>query len=73
VGSILSGRLRRGLTRTCTKVPCVSAGYWAAVTVSAQARLHANAGKHKELPRAEAESAVRFFARHFGRTVTAPT
>ena len=29
--------------------------------------LHANAGSHKELPRFEADSAVRFFARHLGR------
>ncbi|MEU3345139.1 hypothetical protein ABZ723_09060 [Streptomyces sp. NPDC006700] len=29
-----------------------------------------SAGKHKELPRFEADSAVRFFARHFGRAVT---
>jgi cephalosporin-C deacetylase-like acetyl esterase len=26
--------------------------------------LHANAGRHKELPRFEADSAVRFFTRH---------
>ncbi len=31
--------------------------------------LHANVGKHKELPRFEADSAVHFFARHFGRAV----
>ncbi len=31
--------------------------------------LHANAGRHKELPRFEADSAVRFFARHLGRAV----
>jgi hypothetical protein len=36
----------------------------------ARAALHANAGKHKELPRFEADSAVRFFTRHFGRAVT---
>jgi len=29
--------------------------------------LHANSGKHKELPRFEADSAVRFFARHLHR------
>ncbi|MYS21429.1 hypothetical protein GA0115240_13075 [Streptomyces sp. DvalAA-14] len=29
--------------------------------------LHANAGRHKELPRFEADSAVRFFVRHLGR------
>ncbi|WP_327320702.1 alpha/beta hydrolase [Streptomyces sp. NBC_01235] len=38
--------------------------------------LHANAGRHKELPRFEADSAVRFFARHLdghlGRAVTSP-
>ncbi|WP_406327095.1 alpha/beta hydrolase [Streptomyces sp. NBC_00203] len=34
--------------------------------------LHANAGRHKELPRFEADSAVRFFARHLGRAVAAP-
>ena len=34
--------------------------------------LHANAGRHKELPRFEADSAVRFFARHLGRTVNSP-
>jgi dienelactone hydrolase len=28
--------------------------------------LHANAGRHKELPRFEAGSAVRFFVRHLG-------
>ena len=28
--------------------------------------LHANAGRHKELPRFEADSAVRFFVRHLG-------
>ncbi|MFJ6123064.1 alpha/beta hydrolase [Streptomyces sp. NPDC092129] len=36
---------------------------------SKEKTLHANAGRHKELPRFEADSAVRFFARHFGRTV----
>jgi pimeloyl-ACP methyl ester carboxylesterase len=39
---------------------------------SKEKTLHANAGKHKELPRFEADSAVRFFARHFGRAVTSP-
>ncbi|MGW7614060.1 hypothetical protein ACWGKW_43945, partial [Streptomyces sp. NPDC054766] len=35
--------------------------------------LHANAGGHKELPRFEADSAVRFFVRHLGRArVDAP-
>jgi len=37
---------------------------------SKEKTLHANPGKHKELPRFEADSAVRFFARHFGRAVT---
>lgn len=40
---------------------------------STEKTLHANAGKHKELPRLEADSAVRFFARHFDRAVTSPT
>jgi pimeloyl-ACP methyl ester carboxylesterase len=39
---------------------------------SKEKSLHVNAGRHKELPRFEAESAVRFFARHFGRAVTSP-
>ena len=34
---------------------------------SSEKTLHANAGRHKELPRFEADSAARFFARHFGR------
>jgi dienelactone hydrolase len=38
---------------------------------SKEKTLHANAGRHLELPRFEADSAVRFFARHFGRPVTA--
>ncbi|WP_326943603.1 alpha/beta hydrolase [Amycolatopsis sp. NBC_01307] len=33
---------------------------------SKEKSLHANAGAHKELPRFEADSAVRFFARHLG-------
>nr|WP_202232779.1 alpha/beta hydrolase [Streptomyces sp. SN-593] len=33
---------------------------------SREKSLHANAGRHKELPRFEADSAVRFFARHLG-------
>ncbi|MBY8883025.1 alpha/beta hydrolase [Actinacidiphila acidipaludis] len=37
---------------------------------SREKTLHANTGKHKELPRFEADSAVRFFARHLGGTVT---
>jgi pimeloyl-ACP methyl ester carboxylesterase len=36
---------------------------------SSEKTLHANAGRHKELPRFEADSAVRFFARHLGRRV----
>ena len=39
---------------------------------STEKTLHANAGAHKDLPRFEAESAVRFFIRHFGRAATAP-
>ncbi|MEU7067817.1 alpha/beta hydrolase [Streptomyces sp. NPDC046161] len=39
---------------------------------SKEKSLHVNAGKHKELPRYEADSAVRFFARHFGGAVTSP-
>jgi pimeloyl-ACP methyl ester carboxylesterase len=35
---------------------------------SEEKTLHANAGRHKELPRFEADSAVEFFARHFGRS-----
>ncbi|MGW5667191.1 alpha/beta hydrolase [Micromonospora sp. NPDC003776] len=38
---------------------------------SKEKTLHANAGRHKELPRFEADSAVRFFARHLGRTAPA--
>ncbi|MEV0069564.1 alpha/beta hydrolase [Amycolatopsis sp. NPDC050768] len=33
---------------------------------SPEKTLHANAGKHKQLPRFEAASAVRFFTRHLG-------
>ena len=36
---------------------------------SKEKSLHVNSGKHKELPRFEADSAVRFFARHFGGAV----
>jgi dienelactone hydrolase len=39
---------------------------------STEKSLHANAGGHKGLPRFEADSAVRFFARHLGRTGPAP-
>ena len=39
---------------------------------SKEKSLHVNSGRHKELPRFEADSAVRFFARHLGGTVTAP-
>jgi pimeloyl-ACP methyl ester carboxylesterase len=38
---------------------------------STEKTLHANAGRHKELPRFEADSAVRFFARHLGRAAIA--
>ena len=38
---------------------------------SKEKTLHVNSGRHKELPRFEADSAVRFFARHFGRAVAA--
>ncbi len=34
--------------------------------------LHANAGAHKDLPRFEIDSAVRFFARHLGRAAVSP-
>ncbi|MCX5084989.1 alpha/beta hydrolase [Streptomyces sp. NPDC001940] len=34
--------------------------------------LHANAGRHKELPRFEADSAVHFFVRHLGGAATSP-
>ena len=37
---------------------------------SAEKTLHANAGKHKDLPRFEADSAVRFFARHLTQPIT---
>jgi pimeloyl-ACP methyl ester carboxylesterase len=40
---------------------------------STEKTLHANAGRHQELPRFEADSAVRFFARHFARPGTTPT
>ncbi|MEZ0093565.1 hypothetical protein ABH925_004757 [Streptacidiphilus sp. EB129] len=39
---------------------------------SKEKSLHVNSGKHKDLPRFEADSAVRFFARHLGSTVTSP-
>jgi pimeloyl-ACP methyl ester carboxylesterase len=38
---------------------------------SKEKSLHVNSGKHHELPRFEADSAVRFFARHLGGAVTA--
>jgi pimeloyl-ACP methyl ester carboxylesterase len=38
---------------------------------SKEKTLHANAGTHMELPRFEADSAVRFLARHLSRSVTA--
>ncbi|MFC1419019.1 alpha/beta hydrolase [Streptacidiphilus cavernicola] len=37
---------------------------------STEKSLHVNAGRHKDLPRFEADSAVRFFARHLGRPVS---
>lgn len=37
---------------------------------SEEKTLHANSGRHKELPRFEADSAVRFFVRHFGRSTS---
>ncbi|MEU9789037.1 alpha/beta hydrolase [Streptomyces sparsogenes] len=39
---------------------------------SKEKTLHANTGAHKELPRFEADSAVRFFVRHLGASVAAP-
>ncbi|MFE3683110.1 alpha/beta hydrolase [Streptomyces sp. NPDC059095] len=33
--------------------------------------LHANAGRHKQLPRFEADSAAHFFVRHLGRAIAA--
>ncbi|MFG3146469.1 alpha/beta hydrolase [Streptomyces sp. NPDC048243] len=39
---------------------------------SKEKSLHVNSGRHKELPRFEANSAVRFFARHFGGAGTVP-
>ncbi|HEY3686444.1 MAG TPA: alpha/beta hydrolase [Streptosporangiaceae bacterium] len=36
---------------------------------SPEKSLHVNSGRHKELPRFEADSAVRFFARHLGGAV----
>jgi pimeloyl-ACP methyl ester carboxylesterase len=39
---------------------------------SREKSLHVNAGRHKELPRFEADSAVRFFVRHLGGTVAEP-
>ncbi|MER5525218.1 alpha/beta hydrolase [Streptomyces sp. NPDC002677] len=39
---------------------------------SKEKTLHANTGSHKELPRFEADSAVRFFARHLLRAGTSP-
>jgi dienelactone hydrolase len=40
---------------------------------STEKSLHVNSGRHKELPRFEADSAVRFFGRHFGAGVRPPT
>ncbi|MGW1062874.1 alpha/beta hydrolase [Micromonospora rubida] len=39
---------------------------------STEKTLHANAGKHHEVPRFEVDSAARFFARHLGRVLTSP-
>lgn len=39
---------------------------------SKEKTLHANAGGHAEVPRFEADSATRFFARHLGAAGTAP-
>ncbi|MEV0845687.1 alpha/beta hydrolase [Streptomyces sp. NPDC049954] len=39
---------------------------------SKEKSLHVNSGKHRELPRFEADSATRFLARHLGRPVTSP-
>ncbi|WP_327186966.1 alpha/beta hydrolase [Streptomyces sp. NBC_01334] len=39
---------------------------------SGEKTLHANAGKHFDFPRFEADSAVRFFARHLSRGATSP-
>jgi pimeloyl-ACP methyl ester carboxylesterase len=40
---------------------------------STEKTLHVNAGKHKELPRFEADSAVRFFVRHLKQVGTSPS
>jgi pimeloyl-ACP methyl ester carboxylesterase len=39
---------------------------------SKEKSLHVNSGRHKQLPRFEVDSAVRFFARHLGAAATAP-
>ncbi|MDH6113933.1 pimeloyl-ACP methyl ester carboxylesterase [Kitasatospora sp. MAP12-15] len=39
---------------------------------SQEKTLHANAGKHLDMPRFEVDSSVRFFARHLGRALTSP-
>jgi pimeloyl-ACP methyl ester carboxylesterase len=39
---------------------------------STEKTLHANAGAHKDVPRFEADSAVRFFLRHLGGAVRPP-
>ncbi|WP_328318320.1 alpha/beta hydrolase [Streptomyces sp. NBC_00388] len=39
---------------------------------SEEKTLHANAGKHFDFPRCEADSAARFLARHLGGAVTSP-
>ncbi|MFE9311871.1 hypothetical protein ACFYM5_30125 [Streptomyces sp. NPDC006706] len=37
---------------------------------SKEEKVHSNAGNHFDMPRFEADSAVRFSARHLGRAVT---
>lgn len=39
---------------------------------STEKSLHANSGRHKQLPRFEADSAAQFFARHLGRVGPTP-
>jgi hypothetical protein len=48
--------------------PAGTAGAFA----SKEKTLHANAGAHKELPRFESDSAVRFFGCHLGRDTASP-
>lgn len=42
-----------------------------AAFASSEKSLHANSGRHKELPRFEADSAVRLFTPHLGESATA--